>query len=165
VDARWSPATPVETHTQTHAHGGRDIAAVIDPNALTFDEQEVYGIVRMLGQLAAAQNPDKPEVDTTQVTNQLAQLPTRARFTLGQALSAMAAQSTTDSPDQPMLLRLAEHVAIRFAMASYERGDIRVNSVQDTLERMSAEIDNLSKILGVQEGKLSRAGLRVGSHA
>jgi hypothetical protein len=165
VDARWSPATPVVTNTQAHSHGGRGIAAVIDPNALTFDEQEVYGIVRILGQLAAVQNPDKPEFDTTQVTNQLAQLPTRARFTLGQALSAMAAQSTTDSPDQPMLLRLAEHVAIRFAMASYERGDIRVNSVQDTLERMSAEIDNLSKILGVQEGKLSRAGLRVGSHA
>jgi hypothetical protein len=138
---------------------------VIDPNALTFDEQEVYGIVRMLGQLAAVHGPDKTDVDTSQVQSRLAQLPTRARFTLGQALSAMAAQSTTDSPDQPMLLKLAEHVAIRFAMASYERGDIRVNSVQDTLERMSVEIDNLSKILGIQEEKMSRAGLRVGSHS
>jgi hypothetical protein len=165
VDARWSPATPVEAPHRSHSHGGRQIAAVIDPNALTFDEQEVYGIVRMLGQLAAVQAPDKPDVDTAQVTSRLAQLPTRARFTLGQALSAMAAQSTTDSPDQPMLLKLAEHVAIRFAMASYERGDIRVNSIQDTLERMSGEIDNLSKILGIQEGKLARAGLRVGSHA
>jgi hypothetical protein len=165
VDSRWSPATPIDAQERSHANDGRQIAAVIDPNALTFDEQEVYGIVRMLGQLAAAQTPDKPEVDNAQVTSRLAQLPTRARFTLGQALSAMAAQSTTDSPDQPMLLRLAEHVAIRFAMASYERGDIRVNSVQDTLERMSGEIDNLSKILGIQEGKLARAGLRVGSHA
>ena len=107
MDSRWSPATPVDAQERSHANDGRQIAAVIDPNALTFDEQEVYGIVRMLGQLAAAQTPDKPEVDNAQVTSRLAQLPTRARFTLGQALSAMAAQSTTDSPDQPMLLRLA----------------------------------------------------------
>jgi hypothetical protein len=165
VDARWSPATPVDPQEQAQGHGGRHVAAMIDPNALTFEEQEVYGIVRMLGQLAAAQSPDKSEVDTSQVQSRLSQLPARARFTLGQVLSAMAAQSTADQPDQPMLLKLAEHVAIRFAMASYERGDIRVNSVQDTLERMSVEIDNLSKVLGVQEEKMSRAGLRVGSHA
>jgi hypothetical protein len=164
LDARWSPATPVEPQQESHANDGRRIAAVIDPGALTFDEQEVYGIVRMLGQLAAVQTQQKSDVNTAQLQDKIAELPKRARFTLGQALSAMAAQSTTDQPDQPMLLKLAEHVAIRFAMASYERGDIRVNSVQDTLERMSGEIENLSKILGVQEEKMHRAGLRVGSH-
>jgi hypothetical protein len=42
----------------------------------------------------------------------------------------LAAQAPDQKPDQPMLLKLAEHVAIRFALDSYERGELRVNAVK-----------------------------------
>ena len=73
-------------------------------------------------------------------------MPVRAQYTLQQALAGLAAQAPTDKPDKPMLLKLAEHVAIRFALDSYERGELRVNAVKQLLDRMNAEIEALRKI-------------------
>jgi hypothetical protein len=63
-----------------------------------------------------------------------------------------------------MLLKLAEHVAIRFALDSYERGELRVNAVKQLLDRMNAEIEGLRKILGTQEEMMANAGLQVQSY-
>jgi len=46
-----------------------------------------------------------------------------ARSHCKQALAGLAAQAPNEKPDRPMLLKLAEHVAIRFALDSYERGE------------------------------------------
>jgi hypothetical protein len=61
-------------------------------------------------------------------------------------------------------LKLAEHIAIRFALESYERGDIEVNSVRQLLDEMNTELDGLRKIMGVYEEKMARAGIEVQSH-
>ena len=63
-----------------------------------------------------------------------------------------------------MLLRLAEHLAIRFALDRYERGEVRVNAVRQMLDRMSQEIEGLREILGSHEEKMASAGLVVESH-
>jgi hypothetical protein len=63
-----------------------------------------------------------------------------------------------------MLLKLAEHVAIRFALDSYERGELRVNAVKQLLDRMNAEIEALRKILGQQEETMASAGIQVHSY-
>jgi len=57
-----------------------------------------------------------------------------------------------------MLLKLAEHVAIRFALDSYEKGELRVNAVKQLLDRMNTEIEALRKILGTQEEMMAHAG-------
>ncbi len=49
----------------------------------------------------------------------LSAMPVRAQVTLQQALAGLAAQAPTEKADKPMLLKLAEHVAIRFALDSY----------------------------------------------
>ena len=67
-------------------------------------------------------------------------------------------------PDKPMLLKLAEHVAIRFALDSYEKGELRVNAVKQLLDRMNTEIEALRKILGTQEEMMAHAGLSVQSY-
>jgi hypothetical protein len=64
-----------------------------------------------------------------------------------------------------MLLRLAEHLAIRFALDRYERGEVRVNAVREMLDRMSQEISTLRQVLGTHEEKMSEAGILVESHA
>ena len=73
------------------------------------------------------------------------------RFTVSQALSALAAQAPNESTNKPTLLKLAEHIAVRFALESYERGDVKVNAVRELLEEMNQELDGLRKILGVYE--------------
>src|SRR5208337_645635 len=87
-----------------------------------------------------------------------------AQYTLQQALAGLAAQAPSEAPDKPMLLKLAEHVAIRFALDSYERGELRVNAVKQLLDRMNSEIEALRKILGAQEEAMASAGVSVQSY-
>src|SRR5205814_1214895 len=80
------------------------------------------------------------------------------------ALAGLAAQAPDAKPDKPMLLKLAEHVAIRFALDSYEKGELRVNAVKQLLDRMNTEIEGLRKILSTQEEMMAQAGLSVQSY-
>src|SRR6266446_3735663 len=80
---------------------------------------------------------------------QVSQLPGSAQDTLKQALAALAAQAPDDKPDESVLVQLAEHLAIRFALERFERGEVKVNAVRQMLDRMNQEIENLRKILGV----------------
>src|SRR6266850_739283 len=95
---------------------------------------------------------------------QVAQLPGSAQDTLKQALAALAAQAPNAKPDESVLVQLAEHLAIRFALERFERGEVKVNAVRQMLDRMNQEIENLRKILGVHEDKMSEAGMLVESH-
>src|SRR5712664_2957040 len=95
---------------------------------------------------------------------QVSQLPGSAQDTLKQALAALAAQAPDAKPDESVLVQLAEHLAIRFALERFERGEVKVNAVRQMLDRMNQEIENLRKILGAHEDKMSEAGLLVQSH-
>jgi hypothetical protein len=95
----------------------------------------------------------------------LAKLPAQSQDMLRQALATVAAKAPpTDSKD-PMLLRLAEHLAIKFALERYQRGEVKVNAVRQMFEKMSQEIEGLRKILGGHEQKLADAGVIVESTA
>jgi hypothetical protein len=96
--------------------------------------------------------------------SQVAQLPGRAQDTLKQALAALAAQAPDAKPDESVLVKLAEHLAIRFALERFERGEVKVNAVRQMLDRMNQEIENLRKILGAHEDKMTEAGLLAESH-
>ncbi|HEV2112862.1 MAG TPA: hypothetical protein VGR50_01860, partial [Terriglobales bacterium] len=63
------------------------------------------------------------------------------------------------------LLQVAEHLAIRFALERFERGEVRVNAVREMLGRLSRELESLRSVLSAHEEKMSRAGLTVESHA
>jgi hypothetical protein len=95
---------------------------------------------------------------------QMTQLPGRAQDTLKAALAELAARAPDAKPDQSMLVQLAEHLAIRFALERYEKGDVQVNAVRQMLDRMNSEIESLRKILGAHEDTMSDAGLMVESH-
>src|SRR5260370_654870 len=103
-------------------------------------------------------------MDVPTFQSRLSAMPVRAQYTLQQALAGLAAQAPDAKPDKPMLLKLAEHVAIRFALDSYEKGELRVNAVKQLLDRMNTEIEALRKILSTQEEMMSQAGLSVQSY-
>jgi len=128
-------------------------------------EDDIAGIMCALtriGQLGGL--PDAPP-EPGFFQQQLSSLPERAQVTLRQALASLAAQTPANQTDEPVLLKLAEHMAIRFALDRFERGDVRVNAVRQVLDRMGQEIDSLRKVLGAHEQKMARAGLAVESYA
>src|SRR5208282_3912282 len=95
----------------------------------------------------------------------LASLPQNAQVTLRQALATVAAQTPSMKMDEAMLLRLAEDLAIRFALDRFQRGEVRVNAVRQMLDRMGHELGTLRKLLKAREEKMASAGLSVESHA
>jgi hypothetical protein len=124
-------------------------------------EEEVRSMIGLFAQLGRSRKDPEKAMDAATFQSRLSSLPVRAQYTLQQALAGLAAQAPTDKPDKPMLLKLAEHVAIRFALDSYEKGELRVNAVKQMLDRMNAEIEALRKILGSQEEMMASAGIQV----
>jgi len=118
----------------------------------------------LFAQLGKSRKDPEARMDVPTFQSRLSAMPVRAQFTLQQALSGLAAQAPSEKADKPMLLKLAEHVAIRFALDSYERGELRVNAVKQLLDRMNSEIEALRKILGSQEQVMAQAGLQVQSY-
>ncbi len=115
----------------------------------------------LFAQLGKSRKDPEAKMDVPTFQSRLSAMPVRAQYTLQQALAGLAAQAPNEKADKPMLLKLAEHVAIRFALDSYERGELRVNAVKQLLDRMNSEIEALRKILGSQEEMMAQAGLSV----
>jgi hypothetical protein len=136
----------------------------VETGLMTLQQDELQGILQVLAQIARTSEGSKERLDPASFQSRLSTLPRRARFTVSQALSALAAQAPSESSDKPTLLKLAEHIAVRFALESYDRGEVRVDAVRHMLNDMSTELDGLRKIMGVYEERMERAGLQVQSH-
>jgi hypothetical protein len=162
VASRWANAT-AEIRSSRSGRGGPGSMA-IETGLMTLHENELKGILQVLGQIAHTGEGAKRNFDSSAFQSRLSTLPRRARFTVSQALSAMAAQVPSESSDKPTLLKLAEHIAVRFALERYERGDVKVSAVGQMLTEMSQELEGLRKILGAYEDQMTRAGLEIPSH-
>ena len=127
-------------------------------------EDEIYGILGALtsfGNVGAGQGG---VAAAGQFQQQMSELPGTAQDTLKRAIAGLAAQAPEGQPDESVLVKLAEHLAIRFALERFESGEVKVNAVRQMLDRMNAEIENLRKILGAHEDKMTDAGMLVESH-
>jgi PilZ domain len=129
--------------------------------SISLKSGELKGILQVLGQLGRASDAPKGKLHAHAIEKQLAELPQNAEFTASQVLATLAAHAPGEAPDSQQLLKLAEHIAVRFALESYERGDTKVNAVQQTLSDMQRELDGLRKTLGVYEEKLTEAGVEL----
>jgi hypothetical protein len=164
---RWQAASAL-----LHAGGGpgggigTDLATAPGASGSGFSvaEDDVRQMLTLFAQLGKSRKDPENRMEVPTFQSRLSAMPVRAQYTLQQALAGLAAQAPEGKPDKPMLLKLAEHVAIRFALDSYERGELRVNAVKQLLDRMNAEIDGLRKILGSQEEMMANAGLQVQSY-
>jgi hypothetical protein len=127
-------------------------------------EEELLGILGALTSFGNVHAGQGGMAAAGAFQQQVAQLPGRAQDTLKQALAALAAQAPDAKPDESVLVQLAEQLAIRFALERFERGEVKVNAVRQMLDRMNQEIENLRKILGAHEDKMTEAGLLAESH-
>src|SRR6202171_5477867 len=127
-------------------------------------EEEIYGILSALTSFGHVGTGQGGVAAAGAFQEQMSQLPGRAQDTLKQALASLAAQAPSAKPDEAVIVQLAEQLALRFALERFERGEVKVNAVRQMLDRMNQEIENLRKILGAHEDKMSEAGLLVQSH-
>ena len=141
------------------AGNGRGGTGLSEPS-----DEDIYGILRALstfGKMGTAQNPTAAAVE---FQDQVTQMPARAQDTLRNALAGLAEEGKNKKLDQALLVQLAEHLSIRFALEKFESGEVKVNAVRHMLDRMNQEIEGLRKILGQHEDKLAEAGILVESH-
>ncbi len=141
--------------------GGTGLATQAGGDLFFPQEEDVRGIMRLLRQLGKSSRERGAPLEPSTFQQRLTTVSPGARFMFRQALASLAAQAPTDQPDQPLLLKLAEHLAIRFALESYERGEVRVDAVRQMLDRMAQEIEGLRKVLSAHEKKMAKAGMVV----
>lgn len=147
---------------QAATTGAKPAGAVHATPSDAVREEDVLSVFRMVTRLAQA---GKGESRPVQVTEQVAALSENSQELFRQGLAALATLTPAQRPEGPLLLQLAEHLAIRYALERFERGDVKVNTVRDMLERASREMATLRKVLTAHEERMARAGLEVESHA
>jgi hypothetical protein len=127
-------------------------------------EEEVVQAIRLLTRFGQVQQD--PGVREEDLQKELKETDPNTRLNLQQLLGSLAAKaSSAEEDDTPLLMKAAEHMAIRFALERYQKGEVKVNAVHQMMEHMSRQMDSLRQILKLQEEKMSKAGILVESHA
>ena len=126
-------------------------------------EEEVIQAIRLLtrfGEVGGDPNA-RPEA----LQEELTKVDPNTKLNLQQLLGSLASKAAEAETDTPLLMKAAEHMAIRFALERFQKGEVKVNAVHQLLEHMSRQMDTLRKILRLQEDKMSKAGILVETHA
>jgi hypothetical protein len=159
------PAVPLGSVPNVPAGQGTAAGAAPAWNGevMPLQEQEVIQAIRLLTRFGhVQQDPSAKEED---LQKDLAATDPNTRLNLQALLGSLAAKATKDEEDAPLLMKAAEHMAIRFALERYQKGEVKVNAVHQMMEHMSRQMDSLRQILKIQEDKMSKAGILVESHA
>jgi HEAT repeat protein len=135
-----------------------------DGGVVPLQEEEVIQAIRMLTHFGQASQDPRVTPDVLQA--EFSKAPEGAKVNLAHLLENLASQtSPEDKSDTPLLMKAAEHMAIRYALERYSKGEVKVNAVHQMMEHMSRQMDTLKQILRVQEDTMSKAGILVESHA
>jgi hypothetical protein len=126
-------------------------------------EAEVIQAIRLLTRFGQVQQD--PNVKEADIQKEVSEADPNTRLNLQELLGSLAAKASTQEEDTPLLMKAAEHMAIRFALERYQKGEVKVNAVHQMMEHMSRQMDSLRSILKLQEEKMSKAGILVESHA
>jgi hypothetical protein len=149
--------------TGTGAATGTATAPVWEGGVVPLQEAEVIQAIRLLTRFGQVQGD--PNIRPEDLQKEVGETDPNTRLNLQQLLGSLAAKATTEQEDTPLLMKAAEHMAIRFALERYQKGEVKVNAVHQMMEHMSRQMDSLRGILKLQEEKMNKAGILVESHA
>ena len=130
---------------------------------IPLQEAEVIQAIRLLTRFGQVQTD--PSASPEDLQKEVGETDANTRLSLQQLLGTLAAKANTEQENTPLLMKAAEHMAIRFAMERYQKGEVKVNAVHQMMEHMSRQMDSLRQILKLQEEKMNKAGILVESHA
>jgi len=145
------------------APSGGDGGGTWTGGVVPLQEEEVIQAIRLLtrfGEVGGDPNV-KPEL----LQKELSTVDANTKVNLQQLLGSLASTATPEQADTPLLMKAAEHMAIRFALERFQKGEVKVNAVHQMMEHMSRQMDTLRQILRIQEDKMGKAGILVESHA
>ncbi len=144
--------------TGTGGSGGNWAGGVVP-----LQEEEVVQAIRLLTRFGEVGSD--PSAKTEALQGEISKTDANTKVNLQQLLQSLAATVPAQQTDTPLLMKAAEHMAIRFALERFQKGEVKVNAVHQMLEHMSRQMDSLRSILRLQEDKMSKAGILVESHA
>jgi hypothetical protein len=142
---------------------GTAAAPIWEGGVVPLQEAEVIQAIRLLTRFGQVQSD--PNANPEELQKEVGQTDPNTRLNLQQLLGTLAAKATSEQENTPLLMKAAEHMAIRFALERYQKGEVKVNAVHQMMEHMSRQMDSLRQILKLQEEKMSKAGILVESHA
>jgi hypothetical protein len=142
---------------------GTGTAPAWEGGVVPLQEAEVVQAIRLLTRFGQVQGD--PNASPEVLQKELTDTDPNTRLNLQQLLGTLAAKATAEQEDTPLLMKAAEHMAIRFALERYQKGEVKVNAVHQMMEHMSRQMDSLRQILKLQEEKMNKAGILVESHA
>jgi hypothetical protein len=128
------------------------------------DEESIFRILQAITTFGSIGTSVNPSAATVEFQDEMSKMPPKAQSTLRDALAGLAELGKDKKLDESVLVQLAEHLAIRFALEQFERGNVKVNAVRQMLDRMNQEIEQLRKILGQHEDKMAEAGILAETH-
>ena len=137
--------------------------AAWDGAAVPLQEEEVIQAIRLLTKFGEVGGD--PSVTPEFVQKELSTVDANTKINLQQLLANLASNNTAEQSETPLLMKAAEHMAIRFALDRFQKGEVKVNAVHQMMEHMSRQMDTLRQILRIQEDKMGKAGILVESHA
>ncbi len=143
------------------ASGGKAGAAIAATAPL--QETEVFGLMQWLTQLGKVQSEADANTAAAALQAGLANMPPNALAALQAALANI--DNADAAARSNMLLKLAENLAIRFALERYDRGEVKVNAVREMLDRLNKEMENLRSVVRSHEDTMARSGINVETHA
>jgi hypothetical protein len=148
--------------------GGGGTATGVAPawkgGVVPLQEEEVIQTIRLLTHFGQAMQDPNASPENLKVA--LGKAPEGAKVNLAGLLESLASQvAHEETNDTPLLMKAAEHMAIKYALDRYSKGEVKVNAVHQMMEHMSRQMDTLRQILRVQEDKMSKAGILIDSHA
>ncbi|MGC1962713.1 MAG: hypothetical protein WA676_08260, partial [Candidatus Sulfotelmatobacter sp.] len=158
------PNAPAGAGKVRGAGGGTGTAPAWEGGVVPLQEAVVIQAIRLLTRFGEVQGD--PNANPEVLHKELTEVDPNTRLNLQQLLGTLAAKATTaQEEDTPLLMKAAEHMAIRFALERYSKGEVKVNAVHQMMEHMSRQMDSLRQILKLQEEKMNKAGILVESHA
>lgn len=123
-------------------------------------EEETTTAIRLLVKLAR-EGGDEGTLAPAQWREEFSQIPESSQVLLQRVLKEFAEAIPPKEPPPPVLLQMAEHLAVRLAMERYQSGSTQVDAITNVLHRMNQEIDTLRETLGTYEEKLKQAGFEL----
>jgi len=128
----------------------------MEGGVVPLQEAEVVQAIRLLTRFGQVQGD--PNASPEVLQKELVEADPNTRLNLQQLLGSLAAKAATEQEDTtPLLMKAAEHMAIRFALERYSKGEVKVNAVHQMMEHMSRQMDSLRGILKLQEEKMNKA--------
>jgi hypothetical protein len=119
-------------------------------------EEETATVIRLLAKLARQNSGEEP-IDGDEVQEELKGLSQQGRNNLRRIITELSSSASDGPTDHPLLLKVAEDLAIRLAIERYGNGDSRIDAVTGMLRRMSTDIESLRGAIGTTAETDARA--------